>query len=151
MPSSRIVRLGEGVAGSGVLCGAAMDRALGALEICAAKMGARGVTRARVIATEACRAATNGADFRAAVEERTGLVLEIVDRQTEAGLAAAGCAPLVDPTCDGAVLFDIGGGSTEWSGSAVGRAGMTARPVRASAPGRRSPLASSPLPNAMAA
>lgn len=119
---SRIVRLGEGVAGSGVLCGAAMDRALGALEICAAKMGARGVTRARVIATEACRAATNGADFRAAVEERTGLVLEIVDRQTEAGLAAAGCAPLVDPTCDGAVLFDIGGGSTEvvWLGRRPG-------------------------------
>lgn len=119
---SRIVRLGEGVAASGVLGEAAMDRAMAALEVCAAKMSARGVMRARVIATEACRAAANGADFCASVEARTGLVLEIVDRQTEASLAAAGCAPLVDPTCDGAVLFDIGGGSTEvvWLGRRPG-------------------------------
>ncbi len=115
---SRIVRLGEGVAGSGVLGAAAMERAIGALEICASKIAARGVLRTRIIATEACRAAANGADFCAEVEARTGLALEVVDRRTEAGLAAAGCAPLVDPTCDGAILFDIGGGSTEvvWLG-----------------------------------
>lgn len=115
---SRIVRLGEGVASSGRLGPAAMERALVALEICAGKIAARGVSRARIIATEACRAAENGVEFRTLVEERTGLRLEIVDRRTEASLAAAGCAPLVDPTCDGAILFDIGGGSTEvvWLG-----------------------------------
>ncbi|MFS8037671.1 Ppx/GppA phosphatase family protein [Xanthobacter sp. AM11] len=115
---SRIVRLGEGLTGSGRLCQDAMDRALAALEICASKMETRGVTRARIVATEACRAADNGEDFCARVEARTGLTLEVVDRRTEAGLAATGCAPLVDPTCDGAVLFDIGGGSTEvvWLG-----------------------------------
>lgn len=115
---SRIVRLGEGLGSSGRLATTAMDRAVSALEICAGKMRARGVRRARVIATEACRAAENGADFCAMVEERTGLVLEVVDRRTEAGLAAGGCAPLVDPGSEGAVLFDIGGGSTEvvWLG-----------------------------------
>lgn len=115
---SRIVRLGEGLGASGRLCDQAMDRAVAALEICATKMHMRGVTRARIVATEACRAAVNGEDFCARVEERTGLRLEVVDRRTEAGLAATGCAPLVDPTCDGAVLFDIGGGSTEvvWLG-----------------------------------
>ncbi|WP_247657758.1 Ppx/GppA phosphatase family protein [Aquabacter sp. L1I39] len=115
---SRIVRLGEGVASSGRLCDAAMDRAVAALEVCAAKIEARGVSRARIIATEACRAAANGAEFCARVTERTGLILDVVDRRTEAGLAAAGCAPLVDPTCEGAILFDIGGGSTEvvWLG-----------------------------------
>ncbi|MEP9375252.1 Ppx/GppA phosphatase family protein [Aquabacter sp. CN5-332] len=115
---SRIVRLGEGVVGSGRLGTAAMERAMGALEVCAAKIASRGVLRARVIATEACRAAANGAEFCAEVEARTGLALEVVDRRTEAGLAAAGCAPLVDPSCDGAILFDIGGGSTEvvWLG-----------------------------------
>ena len=115
---SRIVRLGEGLGASGRLCDQAMDRAVAALEVCAAKMHLRGVTRARIVATEACRAATNGEDFCARVEERTGLRLEVVDRRTEAGLAATGCAPLVDPSCDGAVLFDIGGGSTEvvWLG-----------------------------------
>lgn len=115
---SRIVRLGEGVAASGRLSEAAIERALAALDVCAAKIEARGVTRARLIATEACRAAANGAQFCARVEQRTGLVLDVVDRQTEASLAAAGCAPLVDPSCDGAILFDIGGGSTEvvWLG-----------------------------------
>ncbi|TCT08098.1 Ppx/GppA phosphatase family protein [Aquabacter spiritensis] len=110
---SRIVRLGEGLSANGRLGAEAMERALGALEICAGKIANRGVARARVIATEACRAAANGAEFCAAVEARTGLALEVVDRRTEAGLAAAGCAPLVDATCDGAILFDIGGGSTE--------------------------------------
>lgn len=110
---SRIVRLGEGLTASGRLGEAAMSRAVAALEICASKMETRGVTRSRIIATEACRAAANGEEFRDRVKERTGLTLEVVDRRTEAGLAAAGCAPLVDPHCDGAVLFDIGGGSTE--------------------------------------
>lgn len=115
---SRIVRLGEGLTTSGRLCEAAMVRATAALDICASKMNMRGVTRARIIATEACRAADNGEEFCAQVQQRTGLVLEVVDRRTEAGLAAAGCAPLVDPHSEGAVLFDIGGGSTEvvWLG-----------------------------------
>lgn len=115
---SRIVRLGEGLTASGRLGDSAMERAGAALEVCAAKMAQRGVSRARIIATEACRAAVNGEDFCARVRERTGLDLEVVDRRTEAGLAAAGCAPLVDPRGDGAVLFDIGGGSTEvvWLG-----------------------------------
>lgn len=115
---SRIVRLGEGLSQTGRLCDTAMDRALSALEVCAGKMEMRGVRRARVIATEACRAAANGTEFCDRVEARTGLKLEVVDRRTEAGLAAGGCAPLVDPCSDGAVLFDIGGGSTEvvWLG-----------------------------------
>jgi exopolyphosphatase/guanosine-5'-triphosphate,3'-diphosphate pyrophosphatase len=73
----------------------------------------KGVTRARLIATEACRAAANGQDFRARVADRIGLELEIIDRETEACLAATGCTPLHDPACDGVILFDIGGGSTE--------------------------------------
>lgn len=110
---SRIVRLGEGVSLSGRLSEAAMERALGALAVCRAKMKNRGVTRARLIATEACRAAQNGADFRARVEGELGLDLEVIDRETEAALAATGCTPLIDPLADGVVLFDIGGGSSE--------------------------------------
>jgi exopolyphosphatase/guanosine-5'-triphosphate,3'-diphosphate pyrophosphatase len=47
------------------------------------------------------------------VLEETGLDLEIVSRETEARLAVAGCATLVDPNAEGVVLFDIGGGSSE--------------------------------------
>jgi exopolyphosphatase/guanosine-5'-triphosphate,3'-diphosphate pyrophosphatase len=110
---SRIVRLGEGLSHSGRLCDAAIERTLGALEVCRDKMNARCVTRARLIATEACRAAQNGTEFLEKVRDCTGLTLEIVDRETEAHLAAAGCASLADEAAESVVLFDIGGGSSE--------------------------------------
>ncbi len=110
---SRIVRLGEGLSQTGRLNEAAIERTLDALAICRDKMEARSVTRARLIATEACRAAENGADFVTRVRDSLGLELEIVDRETEAHLAAAGCASLADASAESVVLFDIGGGSSE--------------------------------------
>jgi exopolyphosphatase / guanosine-5'-triphosphate,3'-diphosphate pyrophosphatase len=110
---SRIVRLGEGLSRTGELSAAAIERTLGALEICREKMHARGVTRRRLIATEACRSASNGAEFLAKVRAATGLELEIVDRETEARLAVAGSASLADSAAEGVILFDIGGGSSE--------------------------------------
>ena len=110
---SRIVRLGEGLTASGRLSEEAVLRTLAALEVCRAKLEARSVTRARLIATEACRMASNGAAFVTRAYAATGLDLEIVDRETEAHLAAAGCAGLADPDAHGVLLFDIGGGSSE--------------------------------------
>jgi exopolyphosphatase/guanosine-5'-triphosphate,3'-diphosphate pyrophosphatase len=110
---SRIVRLGEGVSATGKLADAAMERAIGALRICAGKLRERRLAGSRLIATEACRAAANGAEFLSRVRRATGLALEIVDRGTEARLAAHGCASLLDPQAAGAILFDIGGGSSE--------------------------------------
>jgi exopolyphosphatase/guanosine-5'-triphosphate,3'-diphosphate pyrophosphatase len=110
---SRIVRLGEGLSATGCLSDDAMGRALEALRVCADKLGARNVTRSRLIATEACRSAANGAHFIGRVEAETGLRLEIIDRETEARLAVSGCGPLVERSTDAVVLFDIGGGSSE--------------------------------------
>jgi len=110
---SRIIRLGEGVSASGRISEAAIGRALAALAICRDKMRNRGVTRARLIATEACRSAANGEDFRLRVADMLGLELDVIDRETEATLAATGCTPLIDPQAEGVVLFDIGGGSSE--------------------------------------
>jgi exopolyphosphatase/guanosine-5'-triphosphate,3'-diphosphate pyrophosphatase len=110
---SRIIRLGEGVQASGELAEGAQQRTIAALRICADKMRRRGVTRSRLIATEACRIATNGASFIDRVENETGLKLEIVGRETEAKLAVSGCASLLDIACDWALVFDIGGGSSE--------------------------------------
>ena len=114
----RIVRLGEGVSGSGRLSEAAMARTIAALKVCREKIQARRVSRSRLVATEACRAAANGAAFLARVADETGLRLEIVDRETEALLASGGCSGLADPDALGIILFDIGGGSTEivWLG-----------------------------------
>lgn len=94
---SRIVRLGEGLGTTGMLGQGAMDRAVEALKICAQKLELRQVKRARLVTTEACRAASNGADFIARVSQEAGLDLEIVNQQTEASLAVTGCAALADP------------------------------------------------------
>ena len=110
---SRIIRLGEGITASGRLNEAAIARAIEALRVCRGKMKNRGVTRARLIATEACRSAENGRDFLTRVRDGAGIELEIVDRETEARLAATGCTPLIDPQAAGVILFDIGGGSSE--------------------------------------
>ncbi len=110
---SRIVRLGEGLGIGDRLGEDAIGRTLAALRICRAKIESRNVVRARLIATEACRLAANGADFVGRVREEVGLDLEIVDRQTEATLAVMGCASLAHPKAGSVIIFDIGGGSTE--------------------------------------
>ncbi len=135
---SRIVRLGEGLSQTGRLSEAAIARTISALTVCRDKMRIHGVARARMIATEACRSAANGIQFLEDVRDRLGIQLEIVDRETEAHLAAAGCGALADQNARSIVLFDIGGGSSEivWLSGEEGRGGegfddSTARRIRA--------------------
>ena len=110
---SRIVRLGEGISATGCISEAATERAIAALSVCRDKIKSRKARRLRLIATEACRAASNAEGFRNRVAAETGIRLEVIDRETEAALAVIGCSPLIDPFGRGAILFDIGGGSTE--------------------------------------
>ena len=94
---SRIVRLGEGVSHRGSLSTDAVERTLAALRICETKMRRRRVTRFRAVVTEACRRATNGSWFLDRVRSEIGLSLEVITSEEEAGLALAGCGPLLDP------------------------------------------------------
>jgi exopolyphosphatase/guanosine-5'-triphosphate,3'-diphosphate pyrophosphatase len=110
---SRIIRLGEGISATGSISDAAIERAIAALSICSDKIRHRKARRLRLIATEACRAAANADSFRDRVATETGIKLEVIDRETEATLAVIGCSPLLDPRGRGAILFDIGGGSSE--------------------------------------
>jgi exopolyphosphatase/guanosine-5'-triphosphate,3'-diphosphate pyrophosphatase len=110
---SRIIRLGEGISATGCISEAAIERAIAALSICRDKIQSKKAGRLRLIATEACRAASNADGFRDRVAAETGIRLEVIDRETEAALAVIGCSPLLDPQGCGAILFDIGGGSTE--------------------------------------
>jgi exopolyphosphatase/guanosine-5'-triphosphate,3'-diphosphate pyrophosphatase len=110
---SRIIRLGEGISTTGCISEAAIDRAIAALSICRDKIQSKRAKRLRLIATEACRAASNAQGFRDRVAAETGIRLEVIDRETEAALAVLGCSPLLDPRGRGAMLFDIGGGSSE--------------------------------------
>ncbi len=110
---SRVVRLGEGLMESGRLSEAAMDRTVTALAACADKLGRRGVRLTRNVATEACRRAANGARFVDRVFEATGIALDVVSAAEEARLAVLGCHSLIDPDGPPALVFDIGGGSSE--------------------------------------
>jgi exopolyphosphatase/guanosine-5'-triphosphate,3'-diphosphate pyrophosphatase len=110
---SRVVRLGEGLSQTGSLSREAMDRALGALHVCADKLRRRGVHLARSVATEACRRAANGAEFIERVHAETGIRLDIISAQEEARLAVLGCHILLERGEGPAMIFDIGGGSTE--------------------------------------
>lgn len=110
---SRIIRLGEGVTTTGRLSEAAMDRTIDALRVCSDKLRRNRVARSRLVATEACRIAANGSDFLRRVSDEVGLSIEILSRESEARLAVSGCASLIDTRCDLAMVFDIGGGSSE--------------------------------------
>lgn len=110
---SRIVRLGEGLGASGVLHRDAMDRAVQALAVCADKLRRRNVHLSRAVATQACRQARNGRELVERVRRETGIVLDIIGPEEEARLAVAGCHALLEPGDGPALIFDIGGGSTE--------------------------------------
>ena len=110
---SRIVRLGEGLTATGRIGEAAIGRAIDALHICADKLRRRRVLLSRAVATEACRQAANGAEFVARVAEETGILLDIIPPEEEARLAVLGCHQLLSAGEGPALIFDIGGGSTE--------------------------------------
>ena len=110
---SRVVKLGEGLATTGRLSDKAMDRTLAALTICADKLQRRNVRLARSVATEACRRASNGPAFIERVRRETGIALDIISAEEEARLAVLGCHILLEAGDGPAMIFDIGGGSTE--------------------------------------
>ncbi|HJR54960.1 MAG TPA: Ppx/GppA phosphatase family protein [Rhizomicrobium sp.] len=110
---SRIVRLGEGVEASGMISDAAMVRTIAALKICADRIRRAHAGQVRCIATQAARLASNAGTLVRRVRDETGLVLEVISAEEEAGLVALGCASLIGRKYKGALVFDIGGGSTE--------------------------------------
>ena len=120
---SRITKLGEGLVTSGELSERAMKRTVSALKLCAKKLEKYKPEKVRFVATEACRRALNGADFIKRVKEETGLSLEIISFEEECRLAVAGCVPLINRNIRHALVFDIGGGSTEISWAKIDEAG----------------------------
>lgn len=110
---SKAVQLGQGLEASGRLSRSSMARTVQALQICRRKIEHHGVTRMRLVATEACRRAGNARDFIRFVRRETGLPLDIIAPEEEARLAVISCASLVSPRTEQLLVVDIGGGSTE--------------------------------------
>jgi exopolyphosphatase / guanosine-5'-triphosphate,3'-diphosphate pyrophosphatase len=112
---SRIVRLGDGLSLTGTLSNEAMARTIDAIALCAEKLRQHPSVKLRCVATQACRIATNGPAFLREVAKKTGIRFDIIPASEEARLAVIGCADLFDPKGEGALVVDIGGGSTELS------------------------------------
>jgi exopolyphosphatase/guanosine-5'-triphosphate,3'-diphosphate pyrophosphatase len=93
---------------------AASARTLSALEVFAQILARMKPVCTRAVATEAVRRAVNGPQFVADVLERTGLTVEIVDGEEEALLSSSGVLAGLKPQPASALIFDIGGGSTEF-------------------------------------
>ena len=111
---SRIVRLGEGVSELGALSDEAVQRTIEALKICAQKMSRQRVSKARCVATQAARSASNRVHFVDRIRAETGIDLEIISSQEEAELTLTGCLSLLDTSYDYTLMFDVGGGSAEF-------------------------------------
>ena len=110
---SKSVQLGHGLEKTGRLSRSSMGRTVAAMRVCQGKLAKHGVTRMRLVATEACRRAQNARDFIRQVKRETGLRLEIIQPEEEARLAVISCAPLVSTKTEQLLVVDIGGGSTE--------------------------------------
>ncbi len=123
---SKITRLGEGIINGNLLSKAAVKRTISALKVCSAIMDEyQPMIRSRFVATAACRRALNCREFEEAVKKETKLNMEVISSKEEARLAVVGCMPLLSRTIKRALVFDIGGGSTEISIARVTDTGKT--------------------------
>jgi exopolyphosphatase/guanosine-5'-triphosphate,3'-diphosphate pyrophosphatase len=111
---SRITRLGEGLAVEKKLKPSAINRTVEVLKKCADIIDGYDIEACRYVATAACREASNSKDFVKQVKAETGLDIEIISSDEEGRLVVVGCEPLIrNPAPSHALVFDIGGGSTE--------------------------------------
>lgn len=123
---SKITRLGEGIIKDNMLSKPAIRRTINALKICSGVLEEYApIVRMRFVATAACRRALNCADFEKTVAKETGLPMEVISSKEEARLAVVGCMPLLNRMIKRALVFDIGGGSTEISLARITESGKT--------------------------
>jgi exopolyphosphatase/guanosine-5'-triphosphate,3'-diphosphate pyrophosphatase len=111
----RITRLGQGVDRSGRLDPDAVDRTVAVLREYRDVMDRFEVDRVRMTATSAARDAANRDDFFAAAEAAVGVRPELLSGEEEGRLSFLGATAELDPADGPFLVFDIGGGSTEFT------------------------------------
>ena len=110
---SKSVGLGESLNKTGLLSKDAKERTITSLKTIKNKLRKHNIIYTRAVATEACRQAKNGQDFLDEIKEKIGIEFEIIDNNEEAILASEGCKSLLPKDTKNALIFDIGGGSTQ--------------------------------------
>jgi exopolyphosphatase / guanosine-5'-triphosphate,3'-diphosphate pyrophosphatase len=110
-----ITRLGGGFSREHGLSEEAQERSIEALKRFAEEMQRHQVSKVRAVATSAVRDAVNGRAFCQRVKEATGICLEVIDGTEEAVLTLRGVTSIVDQQQGDFAVFDVGGGSTEYT------------------------------------
>jgi exopolyphosphatase/guanosine-5'-triphosphate,3'-diphosphate pyrophosphatase len=117
-----IVRMGGGFSREHGLSADAIQRGSGCLGRFSEILKSYGVSSLRAVATSAVRDAANGTDFIEAMHRQTGIKLRIIDGEREGALTLAGVIAGLDRQHDNLLVFDVGGGSTEYTLAHKGKA-----------------------------
>ena len=110
-----ITRLGEGFSDNTRLLNSnAVNRSVAALYDFSKVIKKFNVNKIRAVATSVVRESKNGEKFVKQVAEKTGLAVEVISGEEEAKLSVLGVLNSVSVNANNCIIFDIGGGSTEY-------------------------------------
>jgi exopolyphosphatase/guanosine-5'-triphosphate,3'-diphosphate pyrophosphatase len=110
-----ITRLGQGVDRTGVLSDVAMERTVIVLQRYAELLNRHRAKDLRMTTTSAARDASNRDEFYTRVRAAVGQDPELLSGEDEAKLSFAGATASLPASPSGFIVFDIGGGSTEFA------------------------------------
>lgn len=150
-----VTGLGAGLAQDDSLAPEDMARTFQTLEGFVQVLQAQGVESSRVVATQALRQARNREVFVRQVREDLGLPVQILSPEEEARLSLQGVLSALAPEFLAApelVVFDVGGGSSEWALIRRGQENRFASlPLGVLTLSQARPLGDPPRPEAVAA
>ncbi len=110
-----ITRLGEGFSNDNTLLNPkAVYRALTALKGFSKIIREHNVNKVRAVATSVVRKSENSLEFIKRVKNETGIMVEVISGEQEAELTVSGVLNSVSIEGEYSIIFDIGGGSTEY-------------------------------------
>lgn len=110
-----VTRLGEGMAAAGELTRPSMDRTVDAIADLVHEARRGGPLDIVAVGTAGLRQASNREALVAAVHSRCGVVVEVISGREEARLAYLAAVSSLSPTGDRLLVFDSGGGSSQFT------------------------------------
>jgi exopolyphosphatase/guanosine-5'-triphosphate,3'-diphosphate pyrophosphatase len=112
---AEVTRLGEGLQDAGALQPEPLRRTADAIVEMVGESRREGAAEIAAVATAGMRLAANSAELIAAVRERCGVGIEVISGEEEARLAYLAATSELEVGQDSLVVFDTGGGSTEFT------------------------------------
>ena len=112
---AEITRLGDGLAGSGTISNAAVERTTAAMLGMVEEARKHHVQAIVAVGTAGLRAANNSDEVVAAIEAATGVTVDTISGEEESRLAYLAVHADLKPGDGTLVVFDTGGGSTQFT------------------------------------